>query len=210
MNRLAILGAGGHGKVVADIAQHTGWQQIDFFDDGWPGLSKVGNWPVVGDSKRLLNSLKSYDGVVVAIGNNAVRLGKTKLLQASKAPLASLVHPSAVVSSSASLGVGTVVMAGAVVNPFVKSGESAIFNTGSIVDHDCVLGDAVHICPGVSLGGEVHVGELSWVGIGSSVIQQVFVGKRVVIGAGSTVISNIPDDLRVVGSPAKDINYLGG
>jgi len=206
MKRLAVLGASGQGKVVADIALLTGWCNVDFFDDRWPGLDHLECWPVVGDTGELLNNHVVYDGVVVAIGNNHARLIKQQLLQDKGASIVSLVHPSAMVSPYAEIGIGSVVMANASINPFVKIGAAVIVNTGCNVDHDCILADGVHISPGVCLGGGVQVGRLSWVGIGAAVIQQVAIGEKVIVGAGSTVISDVPDDSKVVGSPAKSIN----
>ncbi|MDR6714146.1 sugar O-acyltransferase (sialic acid O-acetyltransferase NeuD family) [Pseudomonas hunanensis] len=203
MNRLAILGASGHGKVVADLAELCGWQQIDFFDDAWPGLSENGAWPVVGGGAQLLERLDHYQGVIVAIGNNAVRAQKMRELQQRGAPVPVLVHPSAVVSRHASLGRGTVVFAGAVVNAFATVGEGAILNTGSSVDHDCRIGDHVHVSPGARLAGGVGVGERSWIGIGAVVRQMIKIGCRATVGAGGVVVCDVADDTTVIGVPAR-------
>lgn len=206
MKRLAILGASGHGKVIADIALLTGWGKVDFFDDRWPSLGKLECWSVVGDTDSLLRAHSSYDGVVVGIGNNPTRIAKQMELYVIGARITTLVHPSAVVSPYAELGKGSVVMANATVSPFVKIGGAVILNTSCIIDHDCILGDGVHISPGASLAGDVQVGSLSWVGIGATIIQQVTVGENVVIGAGAIVIDNISHNLKVVGSPARPVN----
>lgn len=209
MKRLAILGASGHGKVVADTAECCGWQVIDFFDDAWPKLERIGPWAVLGDTAALHECLQAYDGVVVAIGNNRIRYQKLRELADAGAHLCSLVHPAAAVSRHAVLEVGTVVFAGAVVNADARIGQGAILNTGCSIDHDCVLGDAVHISPGARLAGGVKVGDLSWVGIGASVRQLVQIGLQVTVGAGAAVTSDVADQLTVVGVPAKPLPLRG-
>lgn len=205
MKRLAILGASGHGKVVADTAECCGWPIVEFFDDAWPARQSNGSWAVTGDSAVLLARLLEFDSVVVAIGNNAMRQAKLIALQAANAHLATLIHPSATVSRYAVMGEGSVVFAGAVVNADARIGLGAILNSGCRVDHDCVLGDAVHISPGACLAGGVRVGEQSWIGIGACVRQMIQIGQRVMVGAGSVVVSNVPNDVTVAGVPAKRI-----
>jgi sugar O-acyltransferase (sialic acid O-acetyltransferase NeuD family) len=200
--RLAILGASGHGKVVADTAECCGWQ-VEFFDDAWPQRQRNGAWPVAGDTARLLECLAQFDGVLVAIGNNRIRQAKLLELQAAGARLASLIHPSATLSRHARLGAGSVMFAGAVVNTDAQVGMGAILNTGCSVDHDCLLGDAVHVSPGARLAGGVKIGDLSWIGIGASVRQLVRIGSRVMVGAGATVVADVADDLTVAGVPAR-------
>ena len=203
MKKLAILGASGHGKVVADTAECCGWQSVEFFDDAWPSIQNNGLWPIVGDTIALLKKLADFDGVLVAIGNNRIRYAKLLELQAMGGRLVTLVHPAAVVSRYAEIAEGTVVFAGAVVNAGTVIKPGAILNTGCSVDHDCVLGNAVHISPGARLAGGVRVGDESWVGIGSSVRQLISIGQRVTVGAGSAVVSDIPNDMVVAGVPAK-------
>lgn len=203
MKRLALLGASGHGKVVADAAIAAGWQDVVFFDDAWPGVSLNGYWPVVGNTATLLDRLHEFNGVLVSIGDCAVRWEKQQVLQAAGARLVTVVHPHACVSSFARLGAGTVVMAGAVVNVDAVVGESSIINTGATVDHDAVLAHAVHISPGVHLSGNVVVGACSWIGVGAVVRQGSHIGAGVMVGAGAVVVKTIADGLTVIGSPAR-------
>lgn len=203
--KLAILGASGHGKVVADTAECRGWQLVKFFDDAWPELENNGSWPVVGNTATLMDRLSDFDGVLVAIGNNQVRIRKLHELKVAGAQLATLVHPAACVSRYAAIGEGTVIFAGAVVNADVEINLGCILNTGCSIDHDCVLGDAVHISPGARLAGGVKVGDLSWIGIGASVRQLIDIGQRVIVGAGAAVVTNIPNDFTVAGVPAERI-----
>lgn len=203
MKRLAVLGASGHGKVVADTALCCGWDQVDFYDDAWPGRTYNGDWCVVGDSAALHARVGHYEGVIVAIGNNAVRQAKLEALGGLGARLVSLIHPMACVSRYAIIGVGSVVFAGVVVNADARVGSGAILNTGCSVDHDCVLGSAVHVSPGARLAGAVRVGDRSWVGIGACVRQMISLGSDVVVGAGAAVVSDVSDGLCVMGVPAK-------
>lgn len=203
MRRLAILGASGHGKVVAEAALHAGWKQVDFYDDAWPEKVQIGAWGIMGDTLAMLRNSGELTGVVVAIGTNAIRMRKIQELQAAGLTLATIVHPAATVSESSYLGAGTVVVAGSVVNADSHIGLGAILNTGCSVDHDCILGEAVHISPGAHLAGDVHVGDRSWIGIGAVVRQGVRIGSGVIVGAGAVVVSDVADGLTVIGVPAR-------
>lgn len=203
MKTLAILGASGHGKVVADVALAAGWKSVVFFDDAWPYRPENGHWPVVGNTAALLANLSQFDGVIVAIGNCSIRWQKQQELQSTGAFMAVVVHPKAFVSDYAKLGLGTVVMAGAVVNVDAVVGNACIINTGASVDHDCTLADGVHISPGAHLSGNVSVGTCSWVGVGAAVRQGIHIGSNVMVGAGAVVVKPVSDGQTVVGNPAR-------
>lgn len=203
MRHLALLGASGHGKVVADAAAEAGWQAVVFFDDAWPDVSVNGHWTVAGNTASLLARLNEFDGVLVTIGHCAVRWEKHKILRAAGARLATVVHPRASVSAFARLGAGTVVMASAVVNVDALIGEAGIVNTGATVDHDCALAHGVHVSPGAHLSGNVVVGGCSWVGVGSVIRQGIRIGSGVMVGAGAVVVKSVADGLTVIGNPAQ-------
>ena len=200
---LAILGASGHGKVLADIAELTGWEKIDFFDDAWPERKNNGAWQVIGDTQKLLDSLKAYDGVIVAIGNNKIRQRKLQQLDSAGAKIITLIHPSTTVSRYTKIGLGSVVVAGAVINPDCNIGSGVIINTCSSVGHDCNLGDAVHICPGARLAGGSEVNDRAWIGVGSSVRQLIRIGSDAIVGAGAAVVQDVLPNITVVGVPAR-------
>lgn len=201
MSRLAILGASGHGKVVADAAECAGWKEIVFYDDNWQTYTFDSAWEVIGGTKELIKVLGKYDGVIVAIGDNLTRLIKLALLFDKGTNVISVIHPNATVSKYSNVGLGTVIMAGVVVNAGTDIGMGCIINTGASIDHDCVLADGVHVSPGAHLAGGVKIGEYSWVGIGSSINQQIQVGSHTIIGAGAAVIKDIPEHSTVVGVP---------
>lgn len=201
--RLAILGASGHGKVVADAAELSGWDEVVFFDDAWPELAQNGPWPVIGDTAALLKDVGAFEGAVVAIGNNGIREVKQRELVALGARLVCVIHPSAVVSEYAYVGAGAVVFANAVINACAKIGEGCIVNTGAVVEHDCVLGDFAHVSPNAVLAGGVKVGSLVWVGGGAVVRQLIEVGEGAVVGMGAVVTKDVPPGVTVVGNPAK-------
>lgn len=203
MRRLAILGASGHGRVVAESAVAAGWGEVIFFDDAWPTEQAVGRVALTGDTDSLLADASLFDGVVVAIGSNDVRLEKLNALRRRGAVIASIVHPAAIISPSAHLGVGSVVMAGAIVNADAVIGPGAILNTACSVDHDCTLGQGVHISPGARLAGSVEVGDRTWVGIGAVVRQGIHLGADVIVGAGSVVVKNVAAGQTVLGVSAK-------
>lgn len=202
---IAILGASSHGKVLAELAELNGYERIEFYDDAWPVKGLLEHWSIIGDTDDLFANLSAYDACVVAIGNNIIRLSKLLLLYDKQAPLVSLIHPSAVVSSYAQLGVGSVVMANAVINPFAKLGLGCIVNTSAIVEHDCILGDAVHLSPNTALAGGCQLGDCVWMGIGSVTKQLITIGSSSILGAGSVAVKDIPNDVVVTGIPAKII-----
>ena len=208
LNRLAVLGAGGHAKVVMEIARLIGWEEISIFDDhvtspvGCPHLSTIGT------TNDLLGCLKNFDAVHIAIGDNEIRAEKLCLLREHGASLASLIHPLACVSHSARVTEGTVIMAGVVINADCRIGSGVILNTGCNVDHDCVVADFAHLAPGVTLAGDVSVGEYALVGVGSSVIQAKSIGEGTVIGAGSCVTEDIPAHCIAFGTPCKKVKAL--
>ena len=202
--RLAILGAGGHGRVVADCAERMGWSEIAFFDDN-PNAEKPGPWELAGTGVDLLASVTDFEAFVVGIGINRIRLERQQALVAAGGQVATLIHPAATVSRHAVIGAGSVVFAGAVVNVGAVVGQACILNTGCGIDHDDRLADGVHVSPGAHLGGGVSVGEASWIGLGASVREGISIGRDVRVGAGAAVVRNLADGLTVVGNPARDM-----
>ena len=199
---LLIIGASGHGKVVADIAKNIGYESIAFLDDN-KKIEQCGGFPVIGK----LADISQYSAVdiFVAIGNADIRRRvHYELKQYGLEPVI-LVHPMAVVSTDVKIGAGTVVMAGAVINPDTKIGEGCIINTCSSVDHDCEIGDFVHVAVGSHLAGAVQIGERTWIGAGATVSNNLNICAGCMIGAGAVVVKNIEEQGCYVGVPAKRV-----
>ncbi len=198
MNRNVYLyGAGGHAKVIIDIMHDNGYNVVAVIDDN-KDINEVCGVPVIHDMK------KEYNPFIVSIGYNSVRY---RIANAIDKAFAKGIHSSAVVSPSAIVGEGTVIMQGAILQAEACIGKHCIVNTGASVGHECIVDNFVHIAPHSTLCGNVHVGEGTWVGAGATVIPGVKIGKWCVIGAGSVVIKDVEDGAVVVGCPAKTIKH---
>lgn len=210
MPGLLIIGAGGHGKVVADTAYETGqWEKIAFLDDRYLELKSLLRWPILGSIAQAPLFISEYSEAIVAIGNNSLRFELLQYFKELGFGLATILHPTAFVSQFAKIGTGSVVFAQAAINAGAQIGSASIVNTGAAIEHDCFIGNGVHISPGVHLAGEVKVGNYSWIGIGASVVQQISIGENVIVGAGAAIIASIPENTTVVGVPGRIIKGNG-
>ncbi len=206
MTRLVVIGAGGHGKVVADAAEAQGkFDAIVFIDRDESQTTVAGVWPVVSHRDNFAEFDDQNSEFFVAIGNNAIRAKVLQQLIRDELPIATIVHPSAVVSPYSQIGSGSLICANSVINPFTNVGVGCILNTGCSVDHDNRIGDFVHIAPGCRLAGTVTVGRLSFLGAASVVIPNTEIGEEAQTGAGSVVIRSLPPRVLAVGVPAKII-----
>ena len=188
MNRLIILGASGHGKVIADIAKKRGYRDIVFLDDD-PSVRTCAGYAVEGPCGQLA-------------GTDA-KIRKRLMEQAEGRRFPVLIHPGAVVAEDAAIGAGTVVMAGAVINPGAVLGKGCIVNTSSSVDHDCRIGDYVHVSVGAHLAGTVEVGEGTWIGAGAVVSNNIRSCADCMVGAGAVVVKDLRTPGTYVGVPAR-------
>ena len=204
MNRLIIIGAGGHGKVIADNALKNGYTDIGFIDDNLNG--ECFGFAVVGTVSQIETFNDGKTDFVIGIGNNEIR---KNIAERFNVNWVTLVHPSAQIGMSVSIDKGTVVMAGAVINVCATVGKHCIINSNAIVEHDNVIGDFVHISPGVALGGTVNIGRCSHIGLGATVINNTSVCHNCVIGAGSVVVKNISESGKYVGIPARNLKKSG-
>lgn len=199
MKTLGIIGASGHGKVVADIAKKKGYEEIVFFDDNQE-VRHCGVYPVIGVTQDIF---QHNCDAFVAIGNPSVRSRLMEQLEQSKKKLPVLVHPNAVVAEDVKVGIGTVIVAGAVVNPGAKIGKGCIINTCSSVDHDCIIGDYVHVSVGAHVAGTVQIGHHTWVGAGAIVSNNVNICANCMVGAGAVVCKDIVEEGTYIGVPAR-------
>lgn len=204
MNRLVIFGAGGHGRVILDIARKLEKFGSFLFVDPKPTLSKICNVPVLLEQKY---KPKKGDCAVIAIGDNLVREQVYLKITAKwpKLKFIALVHPAACIGFEVEIGIGTVVMAGSVINAESKIGEHCVINTSASVDHEAQIDDFATIAPGCTLGGNVSIGRSSFVGLGSNIIQNIKVRENILIGAGSLVIRDLTEPGLYFGAPAKKI-----
>lgn len=198
MNRLVIIGAGGHGKVIADIAEKNGYTNICFLDDHASGICM--NFPIIGTCDDIERENDGDTDFVIGIGNNIVR---KEVAEKHNADWTTLIHPSAQIAADVTIGKGTVVMAGAVVNVCTSIGNHCIINTGAVIEHDNSIDDYVHLSPRVALGGAVHIGRCTHVGIGASVKNNVDICDSCIVGAGAVVIHNITESGTYAGTPVR-------
>lgn len=204
-DKLLIIGASGHGKVVADIAlKMNRWHSIAFLDDD-KSIKTCMGLDVIGNSADVVK-YKSKADIFVAIGNNATRQKAYEKLEVAGVSIPILIHPNTVIGKQVELGVGTVIMAGVVINCCTSIGKGCIINTGSTIDHDNVIEDYVHISPGVNLAGTVKVGKSSWIGVGSVVSNNVNITSDCKVGAGAVIVRDITEPGTYVGVPVRKIN----
>lgn len=205
MKKLVIIGASGHGTVVADIAIALNrWRSIAFLDDDDSIKAHLG-LEVIGKTADALKFRDEAD-FIVAIGNNATREMILEQLVDEGVNIITLIHPSAVIENNVEIGMGTVVMAGVVINSSTRVGKGCIVNTSSSIDHDNIIEEFVHISPGVRTAGNVTIGKGTWLGIGSVVSNNIKICSGCKFGAGSVVIKDITESGTYVGVPVRRVN----
>lgn len=201
--RLLILGAGGHGRAVADLAVVCGWTVAGFTDRaGASGRPEV----LGGDAEAVeLFRAGKIDGAVVGVGNTALgrRVELFQLLKEFGIPVPALLHPRAVISRSCRIGQGSAVFPGSVLGAAVEVGENAVIYSGVVVEHDSRIGDHAYLAPGVILSGAVRVKPGAFLGSGAVVLPGLSVGEGAVVAAGAVVIEDVQAGETVVGTPAR-------
>ena len=201
MNEIYLFGGGAHAKVLIDCVEQEGLYQVKSILDDQPSVKYILQYDV---SKRKDDHRYADHPAIITITNCPVR---QKLASELSCDFITTIHPTAIVSPHATIGVGTQILAGVIINAGAKIGDHCIVNTGSIVEHDCVISDYVHLAPRTAIGGGSTIGTGTQVGIGACVIQNITIGANVVIGAGAAVIRDIPDNCTAVGVPARPIKF---
>jgi len=204
MKKLLIIGAGGHGRVVADIALKLDrWQQIAFLDDN-QNIKSLMRTSIIDEINNIFTYINDYD-IFVGIGANKTREKIQTQLEMKGASIPTLIHPSTIIGEEVDVGEGTVVMAGAVINCCSRIGKGCIVNTGATIDHDNKVEDYVHISPGVHIAGNVQIGKGTWIGIGTTVSNNLKITGDCTVGAGAVVVKDISESGTYIGIPARRI-----
>lgn len=196
-SRVGLYGAGGHGKVIADVVKAMGSEISCVFDKN-PEVDPIAGVDVI--SAEEINQFE--DPIIITVGNNEIRKKIAREIENQALKFGKAIHPKAIIAEDAEIGEGTMICHGTIVQTGARIGKHCIINTGTIIEHDCTIGDFVHISPGAILCGKVTVGEGSWVGAGSVVIQCREIGEWSVVGAGSVVIKDVPSGVLSCGNPA--------
>ena len=186
MKRLLIIGAGGHGHALAEAAAGD-FAVIGFLDDAFPTLNQVSGFPVLGKLADFSDFNHLIDCVIIAFGNNALRQRLALELKKTGVRLASVIHPKAIISPSASIGEGVAVMAGAVVGSASYLGDGVIVNCNAVVDHDCRVGSFAHLGIGALMAGGATLGALAWMKAGSILSVGTKIADEVVLQPGEVV-----------------------
>ena len=205
---VTVVGAGGHALVSIEVLREAGHVVrgcVAADVSAATGLGRLGV-PVLGTQAQLEALLTESSSAFVAVGDNEARQRLVMVTLGSGGDLVSAESPAASVSSSASIGRGSLIMPGSAINAMASTGLGAIVNTGAIVEHECTVGDFVHIAPGAVLAGNVTVGEGALVGLGARVLPGRGIGSWAVVGAGAVVVDDVPDGGTVVGVPARLIH----
>ena len=203
--RLLILGAGGHGRAVADLARACGFTVAGFTDRS----ASAGNTgtPVLGTDAELATLIRAQriDGGIVGVGNTALarRAQLYRILVTARVPQPSVIHPRAVASPSSEVGAGTVVFAGCVLGSEAKIGVNVVLYSGVVVEHECSIGDHAYLSPGVVLSGQVTVEADVFLGAGAIVLPGLCIGRAAVVAAGAVVTADVPAGQTVMGVPAR-------
>ncbi len=192
MKNIAIIGSGGHAKVIVDLINELNdFNIIGFYDDNINSL--LYNIKYLGQIKDIDNTI---DNFIIGIGNDIIR--KKIYEENIQLNWYTLIHPKSIISKNAKIDIGTIICAGAIIQTEVNIGKHCIINTNCNIDHESVIGNFTSICPSVTICGQVNIGELSFVGANSTIIQCIDIGNNCIIGAGSVIIKHVKNNCKIV------------
>ena len=199
METIALIGAGGHCKVIIDLIKLLNkFKIVGIYDDNKKG--SFNGYTILGNTKEIDIKISNF---IITIGNDKIR----KKIYENNQHLnwCSLIHPSAIISKNVKIGKGSVICAGFILQTDVIIGNHCIINTGSSIDHESVIGDFCSICPHTTICGQVKIGNLCFIGANATIIQCLKIGSKTTIGAGSVIIKHIGSEQKVVGNPGRII-----
>lgn len=206
MEKVLIVGAGGHAKVIIDmLLQNNRYEVAGLIDKnlsaGFYGIPVLGN----DDALPEIYSEGRIKYAFVALGSGALREKVTYRVKDAGFELINVISRHAIISPTVRMGAGIAIMPGAVINADVSLGDGCIINTNSSVDHEGNIGEYTHIAPGCAISGCVHIGRQCFLGTGSRVIDRINIGNNTIVGAGAAVVKDIEGNCTVVGVPARKI-----
>lgn len=201
--KVVIIGAGGHGKVIADIIEKNGDIVYGFLDDLKPeGTIVISNYKIIGEIEKCIKLQNEIKDIyfIIAIGDNYIR---KNIYEKYKLNYYTAIHPRAIIGIDVNIGEGTVVMANSCINSNTKIGKNCIINTGAIVEHDNKICNYVHLSPNTTLCGNVNIGNYTHIGAGAIIKNNISICENCIIGAGATVVKNIYEEGIYIGIPAR-------
>jgi sugar O-acyltransferase (sialic acid O-acetyltransferase NeuD family) len=202
-----IVGAGAQGRITLDVLRATCAPIRAVFLDDNPELvgRQLGGVEIVGRPWLRAHPDPTRLRAIVAVGNNVQRLRVAGELQSLGIVFGNIVHPSAVLLPSATIGVGLMVAPQAVVGSGAQVGDHCIINTGAVVEHDCILGEGCSLSPGVRMAGRVTIGTGVFVGVGATLNPRITIGAGAIIGAGAVVTRDVGPNMVTYGNPAREV-----
>jgi sugar O-acyltransferase (sialic acid O-acetyltransferase NeuD family) len=199
-----LVGAGMHGRVVRDLCRDAGIEVAGFLDDFTPAGTRVDDVEVLGPLRCLQDAgLLQSRRFIVTIGNNIARQTIADRIESSGGSLAVVTHPNCVVSPTATIGFGTVLVGATMVFSRAQIGKNVLVDPDTTVGAEATIADGAYIAPGVHLGSRVRVGQQAFLGLGAVVLPDIVIGRLSIVGAGAVVNRNVADETLVVGNPGE-------
>lgn len=211
--KIVIVGAGGHAKVVAECVDQSKFEIVGFLDKDDAHLGEIlDGIPIIGNdadpAQWIRNGISGCVNGIGHVGNCVIRNKVYAKFKAAGFHMITAIHNRSIVSSNAIIEDGVVIMPGAIVNTGAHIMENVIINSNAIIEHDTIIGEGTHVAPGCAISGGVTVGENVLIGTGCSIIQSKIVGANTIVGAGTVVTKDIPENVVAVGNPVRIIREV--